>query len=119
LKLKLKLKAASWLKPTEHKCMHLAEKNLNRVDPAIFDTALYMICIGGNDIVQPLFQGILPEALIENAIPNIVHDVENAVRVFELILTCRSSERFCCQFFRIYCVETLGHNVTESGLNGN
>lgn len=67
--------------PTDCTFVVLAGQSVDEVDEATFHKALYTICIGGNDIIQNIFDGKSPKAIIRDLVSDVVNRIVGAVKV--------------------------------------
>ncbi|CAM6115807.1 unnamed protein product [Calypogeia fissa] len=54
---------------------------LNKLDEAIYSNAFYIFCIGGNDLIGGLANGLQPKAIIQDIVPSVVYEIVKAIEV--------------------------------------
>lgn len=58
-----------------------ADQSVDQLNETTFHKALYTICIGGNDIIYGIFNGLSPKAIIRDIVPQVVKHIVGAVNV--------------------------------------
>lgn len=61
--------------------MRFAAQNVNELDQAKYRTALYTICIGGNDLMGGILGGLEPDAIIQDIVPIVLYETVSAIEV--------------------------------------